>query len=167
MMVHCLPSDPSLVLIQIVAFMKNPKCITLIAKSPTTIEWGSNPFIITQANIVILIIIEPTLDFLENPTSFKDRIPIWFLKLMINYQNDLFMLHLFSQKILTIHLQQEDLEMQLVRTRRFVHLSCLIGNYYLHTISNSRCMMSTLMFLPLKVCPQLEIIFQFPKWINE
>ncbi len=130
MMVHCLPFDPSLVLIQIVAFMKNPECITPIAKSPTTTKRGSNPLIVTQANLVILMIIEPTLDFLENPTSFKDRIFIWFLKFTVNYQNDLLMLHLFSQRIFTIHLQQQeqDLEMQLVRVRKFVHLSCLTGD---------------------------------------
>jgi hypothetical protein len=101
-----------------------------------------------------LIIIEPTLDFLENATSSKDKIHIWFFKFMINYQNDLLMLHFFSKRTLTIHPQQQeqDLEMQLVRVRRFAHLSCLSGDYYFHIIFNSRCMMSALMPLPLETC---------------
>ncbi len=85
---------------------------------------------------------------------------------MINYQNDLLMLHFFNQRNLVVHLQQQeqDLEMQFVRVRRFAHLSCLIAiginDYCNHTISNSICVMLALMFLPLEACPHLEITFQ-------
>jgi hypothetical protein len=115
---------------------------------------------------VILIITRPTFGSLANATSSKDRTHIWFLEFMINYQNDPLMLHFFSKKNLVVHLQQQeqDLEMQFVRVRRFAHLNCLtaigINNYCIHTISNSICVMLALMLLPLKACPHLEITFQ-------
>jgi hypothetical protein len=91
---------------------------------------------------------------------------IRFLEFIINYQNDPLMLHFFSQRNLVVQPQQQeqDLEMQFVKVRRFAHLSCLtaieINNYCNHTISNSICVMSALMFLPLEACPHLEITFQ-------
>jgi hypothetical protein len=79
-----------------------------------------------EANPMILIITEPTLGSQENVTSSKDKTPIWFLGFIINYHHDL---QLFSQRTLNTHLQpqEQDLEKQLVKVKRFVHLSFLIA----------------------------------------
>ncbi len=71
---------------------------------------------------MILTIIEPTLGYRENVTTFKDRTSIWFLGFMINYHHDL---QLFNQRTLDVHLQpqEQDLEKQLVRVKRFAHLN--------------------------------------------
>ncbi len=68
--------------------MKNLDYIIPIASFPTLVIFGSNPIMIMNVNLVIRITIVPTLGSFGNAISSNDKMPLWFLELMITIQTN-------------------------------------------------------------------------------